>query len=160
MSPEEVQKRGGVTQLNRAQVKIASQLDWGLELAMTVPQEVRRLAHEVSWKKITQVWDPWAGTGVIGKVMSLEWPHLEIMSNDWNPQLGWPEALNALQPGKYRAWKEKKKMYVGDGVSKPLDTGARMLRGGEATVVGMFTFSMGKFALDGATTEDAEQALI
>eukprot|EP00854_Cymbomonas_tetramitiformis_P034343 gene34343-biopygen26329 len=106
MSLEEVQKRGDVAQLNRAQVKIASQLDWGLELVMTVPQEVRRLAHEVSWKKITQVWDPWAGTGVIGKVMSLEWPHLETMNNDWNPQLGWPDALNALQLGNYRAWKE------------------------------------------------------
>eukprot|EP00854_Cymbomonas_tetramitiformis_P034390 gene34390-biopygen28468 len=54
MSPEEVQKRGGVTQLSRAQVKIASQLNWGLELVMTVPQEVRRLAHEVTWEKVTQ----------------------------------------------------------------------------------------------------------
>ncbi|KAK3242932.1 hypothetical protein CYMTET_47403 [Cymbomonas tetramitiformis] len=92
MSPEEVQKRGDVTQLSRAQVKIASQLNWGLELVMTVPQEVRRLAHEVTWEKITQVWDPWAGTGVIGKVMSLEWPHLKFMNNDWNPQLKWHEA--------------------------------------------------------------------
>ncbi|KAK3256026.1 hypothetical protein CYMTET_34826 [Cymbomonas tetramitiformis] len=231
MSPEEVQKRGDVTQLSRAQVKIASQLNWGLELVMTVPQEVRRLAHEVTWKKVTQVWDPWAGTGVIGKVMSLEWPHLKFMNNDWNPQLKWHEALNALQPGNYRAWKEKYGVcdavitspwfavldialplavlasrvvtcihvpshYMTDMTESraqyfrklchagrlhvighlehgpigrrcmwvmvfrnPL-TRARMLRGGESTGVGMFTFSMGKFALDGVTTEDAEQALI
>ncbi|KAK3281301.1 hypothetical protein CYMTET_10903 [Cymbomonas tetramitiformis] len=231
MSPEEVQKRGDVTQLSRAQVKIASQLDWGLELVMTVPQEVRRLAHEVTWEKITQVWDPWAGTGVIGKVMSLEWPHLKVMNNDWNPQLKWHEALNALQPGNYRAWKEKYGVcdavvtspwfavldialplavlasrvvacihvpshYMTDMTESraqyfrklchagrlhvighlehgpigrrcmwvmvfrnPL-TRARMLRGGEASGVGMFTFSMGKFAMDGVTTEDAEQALV
>ncbi|KAK3274948.1 hypothetical protein CYMTET_16901 [Cymbomonas tetramitiformis] len=231
MSPEEVQKRGDVTQLSRAQVKSASQLDWGLELVMTVPQEVRRLAHEVTWEKITQVWDPWAGTGVIGKVMSLEWPHLKVMNNDWNPQLKWHEALNALQPGNYRAWKEKYGVcdavvtspwfavldialplavlasrvvacihvpshYMTDMTESraqyfrklchagrlhvighlehgpigrrcmwvmvfrnPL-TRARMLRGGEASGVGMFTFSMGKFAMDGVTTEDAEQALV
>eukprot|EP00854_Cymbomonas_tetramitiformis_P034573 gene34573-biopygen33611 len=92
---------------NMAQVKTASQLDWGLQLVMTVPHEVKRLAREVDWKKVTQVWDPWAGTGVIGKVMSSEWPHLEVMNNDWNPQLKWPEALNALQPDNYRAWKQR-----------------------------------------------------
>eukprot|EP00854_Cymbomonas_tetramitiformis_P034480 gene34480-biopygen31362 len=74
---------------------------------MTVPHEVKRLAREVDWKKIKQVWDPWAGTGVMSKVMLSEWPHLEVMNNDWNPQLKWPEALNALQPGNYRAWKQR-----------------------------------------------------
>ncbi|KAK3232678.1 hypothetical protein CYMTET_56979 [Cymbomonas tetramitiformis] len=107
MSLGEVQKRGDVTLLTRTQVKMASQLDWGLELVMTVPHEVKRLAREVDWKKITQIWDPSAGTGVIGKVMPSEWPHLKIMNNDWNPQLKWPEALNALQPGNYRAWKQR-----------------------------------------------------
>ncbi|KAK3268499.1 hypothetical protein CYMTET_23002 [Cymbomonas tetramitiformis] len=34
---------------------------------------------------------------------------------------------------------------------------AKMLRGGEATGVGMFTFTMWKFAMDGVTTKDAEQ---
>ncbi|KAK3254152.1 hypothetical protein CYMTET_36628, partial [Cymbomonas tetramitiformis] len=48
-------------ELTRTQVKIASQLDWGLELVMTVPHEVKRLAREVDWKKLKQVWDPWAG---------------------------------------------------------------------------------------------------
>ena len=33
---------------------------------------------------------------------------------------------------------------------------ASMLRTGEQEGVGMFTFSMGKFALDGTTTEGAE----
>eukprot|EP00854_Cymbomonas_tetramitiformis_P016774 gene16774-biopygen17307 len=49
----EVRKRGDVAQLTRTQVKVASQLDWGLELVMTVPHEVKRLAREVDWKKIT-----------------------------------------------------------------------------------------------------------
>eukprot|EP00854_Cymbomonas_tetramitiformis_P007773 gene7773-biopygen7846 len=107
MAMGEVQKRGDVIHLTRTQVKVASQLDWGLELVMAVPHEVKRLASEVDWKKIKRIWDPWAATGVISKVMLLEWPHLEVMNNDWNPQLKWPEALNALQPGNYRAWKQR-----------------------------------------------------
>ncbi|KAK3273977.1 hypothetical protein CYMTET_17816, partial [Cymbomonas tetramitiformis] len=87
MEKEEVQKRGDVNQLGRAQVKTASQLEWELELVMTVPHEVKRLASELDWKKISHVWDPWAGTGVISKVMQLEWPHLNVMNKDWNPQL-------------------------------------------------------------------------
>eukprot|EP00854_Cymbomonas_tetramitiformis_P008505 gene8505-biopygen8624 len=50
----EVQKRGDVTQLTSTQVKIASQLDWGLGLVMTVSHEVKRLAREVDWKKINK----------------------------------------------------------------------------------------------------------
>eukprot|EP00854_Cymbomonas_tetramitiformis_P014587 gene14587-biopygen15041 len=46
-------------------VREASALQWGLELIITVPSEVRRLATEVDWKSIDGVWDPWAGTGVI-----------------------------------------------------------------------------------------------
>ncbi|KAK3251721.1 hypothetical protein CYMTET_38946 [Cymbomonas tetramitiformis] len=134
MSMEEVQKRGDVTLLTRTQVKVASQLDWGLELVMTVPHEVKRLANEVDLKKIKYIWDPWAGTGVISKVMLLEWPHLEVMNNDWN----WNNGLVFRNPL----------------------TRARMSRGGEATGVGMFTFSMGRLALNGVTTDDAEQALI
>ena len=82
-------------------------LHWGLELVMTVPKEVDRLAKEVDWSRVTRVWDPWAGTGVIGSVLKGHWDHLHIMNNDWNPQLKWPEAMNALQPGNYRRWKEK-----------------------------------------------------
>ncbi|KAK3282071.1 hypothetical protein CYMTET_10173 [Cymbomonas tetramitiformis] len=35
------------------------------------------------------------------------WAHLSVMNNDWNPQLKWPEAMNALQPGNCHAWKKK-----------------------------------------------------
>eukprot|EP00854_Cymbomonas_tetramitiformis_P020971 gene20971-biopygen21606 len=83
MSLGEVQNRGGrflvALLLTRTQVKMASQLGWGLELVMTVPHEVKRLAREVDWKKITQIWDPWAGTGVVGKGLArvLE-PALEL----------------------------------------------------------------------------------
>eukprot|EP00854_Cymbomonas_tetramitiformis_P022862 gene22862-biopygen23645 len=44
---------------------------------------------------------------IFSKVMKDEWKHLSFMNNDWNPQLGWPEARNALQPGNYRAWRKK-----------------------------------------------------
>eukprot|EP00854_Cymbomonas_tetramitiformis_P034165 gene34165-biopygen17657 len=36
-----------LSKLTRTQVKVVSQLDWGLELAMAVPHEVKRLANEV-----------------------------------------------------------------------------------------------------------------
>ncbi|KAK3287341.1 hypothetical protein CYMTET_5142 [Cymbomonas tetramitiformis] len=65
MEKEEVQKRGDVTQLSRTQVKVASQLERGLELVMTVPHEVKRLANELDWKKIAHVWDPWRSQFVI-----------------------------------------------------------------------------------------------
>ncbi|KAK3287084.1 hypothetical protein CYMTET_5392 [Cymbomonas tetramitiformis] len=97
----------GDQELSRTQVKVATQLEWGLELVMTVPHEIKRLANETDWKKITHVWDPWDGTRVINKVMLLEWPHSEIMNNDWNPHLKWLRALNAMQPGNYRAWKQR-----------------------------------------------------
>ncbi|KAK3289362.1 hypothetical protein CYMTET_3199 [Cymbomonas tetramitiformis] len=63
-------KRGDVTRLPRTQVEVACQLDWGLELVMAAPHEVKRLASEVDWKKIKCIWDPWAGTGVISKCHS------------------------------------------------------------------------------------------
>ncbi|KAK3250154.1 hypothetical protein CYMTET_40450 [Cymbomonas tetramitiformis] len=107
MTKEEVQKRGEVARMSRAHVKSASTLQWGLELVITVPHEVKHLAMEVNWKTVSRVWDPWAGTGVISEVMKEQWEHLEFMCNDWNPQLNWPEARNALQPGNYRAWKER-----------------------------------------------------
>ncbi|KAK3279392.1 hypothetical protein CYMTET_6882 [Cymbomonas tetramitiformis] len=56
MEKEEVQKRGDATQLSRTQVKVASQLEWGLELVMTVSHEVGRLASELDWKRISRVW--------------------------------------------------------------------------------------------------------
>ncbi|KAK3250403.1 hypothetical protein CYMTET_40214 [Cymbomonas tetramitiformis] len=77
------------------------------DLFLYMPVEARRLATEVDWKSIDGVWDPWAGTGVIREVMVEQWPQLRFMNNDWNPQLGWSEARDALQPGNYRIWKEK-----------------------------------------------------
>ncbi|KAK3274212.1 hypothetical protein CYMTET_17589 [Cymbomonas tetramitiformis] len=75
---------------------------------MTPPKRPNSaMATEVDWKSIDGVWDPWAGTGVISEVMVEEWPQLRFMNNDWNPQLGWSEARDALQPGNYRIWKEK-----------------------------------------------------
>ncbi|KAK3269934.1 hypothetical protein CYMTET_21647 [Cymbomonas tetramitiformis] len=115
MQQEEVDKRGDVAKMTRVQVKNANMLQWGLELVMTVPKPER---------------------GVISSVMKSHWGHLSIMNTDWNPQLKWPEAMNALQPSNYRRWKEK------------------MLRTGELSGVGMFTFSVGKFAPDGVTTND------
>ncbi|KAK3242938.1 hypothetical protein CYMTET_47392 [Cymbomonas tetramitiformis] len=50
MKKEEVQKMGDATQLSRTQVKVASQLEWGLELVMNVPHEVKRLANQIDWK--------------------------------------------------------------------------------------------------------------
>ncbi|KAK3261654.1 hypothetical protein CYMTET_29449 [Cymbomonas tetramitiformis] len=79
---KEIEKRGDVTKLSRAQVKDASAINWGLELVMTVPHEVRRLAKEVDFKGLRNIWDPWAGTGVIAKVMKKEWSHLSFMNND------------------------------------------------------------------------------
>ncbi|KAK3279993.1 hypothetical protein CYMTET_12151 [Cymbomonas tetramitiformis] len=102
MQQDEVEKRGDVAKMTRVQVKNASMLHWGLELVMTVPKEVDRLAKEVNWSRVTRVWDPWAGTGVIGSVLKGHWDHLKVMNNDWNPQLKWPEAMNALQPGDTR----------------------------------------------------------
>ena len=85
MVKEEVEKRGDVTKLSRVQVKDASALNWGLELVMTIPHEVRRLAKELDCAGLRSVWDPWTrGTGVIRKVMMEEWKHLEFMNNDWN----------------------------------------------------------------------------
>ncbi|KAK3273273.1 hypothetical protein CYMTET_18479 [Cymbomonas tetramitiformis] len=107
LSEEEVEKRGELRHMTKAQVREASALQWGLELVITVPSEVRRLATEVDWKSIDGGWDPWAGTGVISEVMVEQWPQLRFMNNDWNSQLGWSEAHDALQPGNYRAWKEK-----------------------------------------------------
>ncbi|KAK3236998.1 hypothetical protein CYMTET_52896 [Cymbomonas tetramitiformis] len=107
LAEEEVEKRGELRHMTKAQVREASALQWGLELVITVPSEVRRLATEVDWKSIDGVWDPWAGTGVISEVMVEQWPQLRFMNNDWNSQLGWSEARDALQPGNYRIWKEK-----------------------------------------------------
>eukprot|EP00854_Cymbomonas_tetramitiformis_P034517 gene34517-biopygen32466 len=87
LGEEEIEKRGELRHMTRAQVREASVLQWGLELVITVPSEVRRLATEVDWKSIDGVWDPWAGTGVISEVMVEQWPHLRFMNNDWNPQL-------------------------------------------------------------------------
>ncbi|KAK3279359.1 hypothetical protein CYMTET_12752 [Cymbomonas tetramitiformis] len=88
-------KKRDVKSMTKKQVRNASALQWGLELIITVPTEVRRLATEVSWDSIHNVWGPWAGTGVIGEVMRDQWPHLKVMNNDWNSQLGWPEARDA-----------------------------------------------------------------
>jgi len=159
--------------------------------------------------------------------MKEEWSQLNFMNNDWNPQLGWTEARNALQPGNYRAWRKKygqcdavmtspwfavldialplavlasRKVacvhvpshYMTDmtesmaqyfrhlshagrlHVISHLEHGpigrrcmwvlvfknpllrARLLRGGELSGVAMFTTSMGRFAVDGETTECAE----
>ncbi|KAK3252594.1 hypothetical protein CYMTET_38127 [Cymbomonas tetramitiformis] len=117
MQQDEVKKRGDVTKMTRVQVKNASMLHWGLELVMTVPKEVNRLAKEVDWSRVTRVWDPWAGTGVIGSVLKNHWDHLHIMNNDWNSQLKWPEAMNALQPGNYRRWKENVGKFAPDGIT-------------------------------------------
>ncbi|KAK3287728.1 hypothetical protein CYMTET_4780 [Cymbomonas tetramitiformis] len=224
MREEEVEKRGDVAQMSRARVKSASMLQWGLELVMTV----KRLAMEVNWETVSRVWDPLAGTGVIHKVMKEHSTHLSIMNNDWNPQLKWHEAMNALQAGNYHARKTKygvcnavvtspwfavldialplavaascvvacihvpshymtdltesraqyfrKLCYAGrlrviENVErgpigrrymwvlifkKPLRR-AKMLCGGEASGVEMFTFSMGRFAAYGTTTEGAAQ---
>ncbi|KAK3253434.1 Methyl-CpG-binding domain-containing protein 9 [Cymbomonas tetramitiformis] len=225
MQQDEVEKRGDVAKMTRVQVKNASMLHWGLELVMTVPKEVDRLAKEVNWSRVTRVWDPWAGTGVIGSVLKGHWDHLSIMNNDWNPQLKWPEAMNALQPGNYRRWKEKygvcdavvtSPWFAVLDIALPLAVAAsrvvacvhvpshymtdmtesraryfrelchagrlhvlghlehgpigrrcmwvlvfknpllraRMLRTGELSGVGMFIFSVGKFAPDGITSED------
>ncbi|KAK3241602.1 hypothetical protein CYMTET_48648 [Cymbomonas tetramitiformis] len=107
LAEEEVKRRGAVKDLTKAQVRVASALNWGMELIITAPNEVRRLSAEVDWKSVSGVWDPWAGTGIIGEVMKEQWSHLSVMNNDWNSQLGWPEALNALQPGNYGAWRKK-----------------------------------------------------
>ncbi|KAK3246820.1 hypothetical protein CYMTET_43656 [Cymbomonas tetramitiformis] len=98
LAEEEVEKRGELGHMTKAQVREASALQWELELVITVPSEVRRLATEVDWKSIDGVWDPWAGTGVISEVMVEQWPQLRFMNNDWNSQLGWSEAHDALQP--------------------------------------------------------------
>ncbi|KAK3240018.1 hypothetical protein CYMTET_50097 [Cymbomonas tetramitiformis] len=63
LAEEEVERRGELRHMTKAQVKEASALQWGLELVITVPSEVRRLATEVDWKSVNGVWDPWAGTG-------------------------------------------------------------------------------------------------
>ncbi|KAK3242728.1 hypothetical protein CYMTET_47577 [Cymbomonas tetramitiformis] len=99
LAEEEVERRGELRHMTKAQVREASALQWGLELVITVPSEVRRLATEVDWKSVDGVWDPWAGTGVISEVMVEQWPQLRFMNNDWNSQLGWSEAHDALQPG-------------------------------------------------------------
>ncbi|KAK3275799.1 hypothetical protein CYMTET_16086 [Cymbomonas tetramitiformis] len=142
MAQEEIDKRGDVTKLSRVRVKDASALNWGLELVMTVPYEVRRLAKELDCTGLHSAWDPWAGTGVISKVMKEEWKHLEFMNTDWNPQLGWTEARNALQPGNYRAWRKKCMWML---IFKNPLLRAKMLRGGERIGVAMFTTSMGRF---------------
>eukprot|EP00854_Cymbomonas_tetramitiformis_P006207 gene6207-biopygen6246 len=67
LAEEEIEKRGELRHMPRAQVREASALQWGLELIITVPSEVRRLATEVDWKSIDGVWDPWAGTGLISE---------------------------------------------------------------------------------------------
>eukprot|EP00854_Cymbomonas_tetramitiformis_P034105 gene34105-biopygen12494 len=84
LAEEEIEKRGELRHMTRAQVREASALQWGLELIITAPSEVRRLATEVDWKSIDGVWDPWAGTGVINEVMMEQWSHLRFMNNDWN----------------------------------------------------------------------------
>ncbi|KAK3276653.1 hypothetical protein CYMTET_15296 [Cymbomonas tetramitiformis] len=84
--------------MKRSKVKEASLLDWGLELVITAPAEVKRLSVEVDWSEIQIVWDPWAGTGVICKVLKAANPHLSVMNIDWNVHLGWREARDALQP--------------------------------------------------------------
>eukprot|EP00854_Cymbomonas_tetramitiformis_P014728 gene14728-biopygen15180 len=60
LAEEEIEKRGELRHMTRAQVREASALQWGLEFVITVPSEVRRLATEVDWKSIDGVWDPWA----------------------------------------------------------------------------------------------------
>ncbi|KAK3243433.1 hypothetical protein CYMTET_46918 [Cymbomonas tetramitiformis] len=48
LAEEDIEKtRGDVAQINRAQMESASTLQSGLELVMTVPREVERLAMEV-----------------------------------------------------------------------------------------------------------------
>ncbi|KAK3276334.1 hypothetical protein CYMTET_15582 [Cymbomonas tetramitiformis] len=169
LAEEEIEKREELRHMTRAQVREASALWWGLELIIAVPSEVRRLATEVDWKSIDGVWDPWAGNGAISEVMMEQWSHLRFMNNDWNSQLGWPEARDALQPGNYRIWKEKYGV-CGAVITSPWCmwvlvfksplVRARMLQGGEDDGIGMFTFSLGRFVADGDTTQYAEQARI
>eukprot|EP00854_Cymbomonas_tetramitiformis_P014434 gene14434-biopygen14891 len=102
MSKEVREARGEVQKMKRSQVKEASLLDWRLELVMTVPVKVKRLSVEVDWSEIQRVWDPWACTGVIGKVLGAANPHLSVLNNDWIVHLGWKEARDALQHGNYQ----------------------------------------------------------
>ncbi|KAK3258951.1 hypothetical protein CYMTET_32028 [Cymbomonas tetramitiformis] len=44
---------------------------------------------------------------MISEVMQKEGPRLRFMNNDWNSQLGWPEARDALQLGNWRLWEEQ-----------------------------------------------------
>eukprot|EP00854_Cymbomonas_tetramitiformis_P005606 gene5606-biopygen5622 len=82
-------------------------IEWGKQEILSEMVKILIPGRELDWRRLSSVWDPWAGTGVISKVMKEEWEHLNVMNNDWNPQLGWSEARNALQPGNYRAWREK-----------------------------------------------------
>ncbi|KAK3259798.1 hypothetical protein CYMTET_31216 [Cymbomonas tetramitiformis] len=124
--------------MKRSQVKEASLLDWSLELVMTVPAEVKILSVEVDWSEIQRVWDPWAGTGVIGKVLKAANPHISVMNNDWNVHLDWKEARDALQPGRRCMWVM---------VFKNSMLRAKMLSKGEQQWAGMCTaISSGKFA--------------
>eukprot|EP00854_Cymbomonas_tetramitiformis_P034076 gene34076-biopygen10408 len=67
--------------------EICSTLQWGLVLVTTVAHEVKRLAMEV---------------------IKEHWTHLSVMNNDWDLHLNKrPEAMDALQPSNYRAWKKR-----------------------------------------------------
>ncbi|KAK3279531.1 hypothetical protein CYMTET_12590 [Cymbomonas tetramitiformis] len=131
MRKEVREARGKVQKMKRWQVKEASLLNWGLELLMTVPAEVKRLSVEVDWSEIQRVWDPWAGTGVIGKVLKAANPHLSVtlsvMNIDWNVQLG-------------------RRCMWGNMVFKNPMIRAKLLSGGEQQGARTYTVSIGKFA--------------
>ncbi|KAK3235821.1 hypothetical protein CYMTET_54005 [Cymbomonas tetramitiformis] len=105
LAEEEVEKRGGVRHMTKAQVREASALQWGLELVITVPSEVRRLATEVDWKSIDGVWDPWAGTGVISEVyVGLGVQEPAGQSQD---ATGWRRKLGGKTGGSVQEWLTK-----------------------------------------------------
>ncbi|KAK3252428.1 hypothetical protein CYMTET_38271 [Cymbomonas tetramitiformis] len=49
----------------------------------------------------------WAGTGVIGKVLTAANPPLSVMKNDLNVHLGWKEVRDALQSGNCQLWRKQ-----------------------------------------------------
>ncbi|KAK3237930.1 hypothetical protein CYMTET_52025 [Cymbomonas tetramitiformis] len=65
LAEEEIEKRGELRHMTRAQVREASALQWGLD----------RARHYGAFR----------GTGVISEVMMEQWPQLRFMNNDWNP---------------------------------------------------------------------------
>ncbi|KAK3269538.1 hypothetical protein CYMTET_22024 [Cymbomonas tetramitiformis] len=74
-----------------------STLQWGLVLVTTVAHEVKRLAMEV---------------------IKEHWTHLSVMNNDWDLHLNKrPEAMDALQPSNYRAWKKSMRRFAADGAT-------------------------------------------